>query len=707
MGGHYQSEGAASDANTGTYLDLSGCEAQPQEVSRGIAGRSIMSRSRSVLFILGLVGALLFYLDGSFHVAGVKRGVSIVQADLQGRSTPLISVSNEYPKLKNLDMYGFDAEVVEPHRVTYLRIIDDGTSSLSKSYSWTVTDENKNQIEVIPLDTGQSEVSVIFTVAGQFYTIEAKDNSTSQSSSLTITQKVICKYVRRELRALHYEDREKFRHALRIFHTMPTVEGKAEYGGDFFNYRDSSMLHLAFKGYDAESDGDVCSPWHKGMGFFTGHWGMVRMAEKVLQLIDPSIAMPYYDYVLDSEKYGADFQTLSAVFTDDYMGAYEPSSNTEVKPLGGFWAALPTPQVIQDDVPHTAAAAAAAYGWVPELSADWGQHHNQHGMITEFYNPDDSEYVVRTGATCGRRIETLKMPGCAPSTLALKQSSLTGAYSVMFGALHTNMHFFLAGAWNCSVDTAAALEPGGMLSVGKSSKVPSDFMKLAVDSILVSIVNIWKELYLDGNYISEAELSKSSPPQLSCGLQIDSLNDAEVYAYLASNYSLFTTFESIGDYQMDISYAKLFKKTNGTFVFKEADESEDKALKRFLLKQACTASPISPFATPLGSSADPMFFPVHSYWMKYFARMALTATPDFDWSWDTRETDCWGHGEWDAPGWTDAGLRADGGGSGLRMKNREIMEFFNPSNPRLPYVHDHLEFSCLTGDSEDPPPLSH
>jgi len=86
-------------------------------------------------------------------------------------------------------------------------------------------------------------------------------------------------------------------------------------------------------------------------------------------------------------------------------------------------------------------------------------------------------------------------------------------------------------------------------------------------------------------------------------------------------------------------------------------------------------------------------------WMKHMARLALTK-PDFDWSWhDISVSGCWGHGEWDAQGWTEAGLRADGGGSGLRLTNREMVEFFHPSNPKLPYVHDNLRMGCITDDS--------
>lgn len=686
----YQSE--ERDASMGSYLSL---EVKPQGSARSIIDDDTIQNSCrrstspvSMTLFACFVGALLFFLGASIHANDGEWGAAgFLRADKKEKyssSGPpqelLISISNDYPAVGNLEMYSFEADVVEPYRVTYLQI---ATATESTSYTWTITDESG---EVFFQSEGfQSEVPVVFTSAGQFYTISVQDSASPPSST---THKVICKYVRREVRSLSYEDKEIFRNALRIFYTTPTEEGKAIYGSDFFNYRDASILHLSFRGY--ESFGNPCTPFHGGPGFLTGHWGMVRMTERVLQLIDPSIAMPYYDYVFDSEMYGSDFQTESAVFTDAFFGAYEQSSNSEAVPLGGFWSGLLNPRVDQDPFNRTVEAAGAAYGWVPELAADWGLHQNAHGLLTEFYNPDKSVYVSRTATACGRKIETLRLPDCDSETLVLEQDSLTDAAFYIMGYMHSNVHNLLAGPFNCSVDTAAALQPGGMLAVGKSSEEPSEFMKLAVDFISMIMVNIWESMYENANFESDTDLK--------CGAvteeEIDSIDDDMVYAFL-EELSIFSELETLAASNMGIAYNTIFKKTKNEVIFKAADELEDKALKRFLLKQACRSSPIPAFNTPLASTADPVFYSLHSYWMKHFARLTLERKEGFDWSWPTYESTCWGHGEWDHPGWTEAGLRADGGGSGSRLSNREIATFFNPSNPRLPYIHDNLEFSCM------------
>jgi len=220
--------------------------------------------------------------------------------------------------------------------------------------------------------------------------------------------------------------------------------------------------------------------------------------------------------------------------------------------------------------------------------------------------------------------------------------------------------------------------------------------------------NTWGDMYDDGNYNqtqSNSSLGESGTT-MSCELDVDSLTDDEVYDYI-SEYAIMHLMHQGMKNVLGISFHDIIRYDaysgngtgNATAMFQGADDLEDKALKRFMLKQVCFAGSISPFGTPLGATADPLFFLIHSLWMKHMARLALTK-PDFDWSWhDISVSGCWGHGEWDAQGWTEAGLRADGGGSGLRLTNREMVEFFHPSNPKLPYVHDNLRMGCITDDS--------
>ena len=55
---------------------------------------------------------------------------------------------------------------------------------------------------------------------------------------------IMCKYVRREIRSLTRDDRERVLDALAIVHKMPLLEGRAKYGGKFFDATDQHHLSI-------------------------------------------------------------------------------------------------------------------------------------------------------------------------------------------------------------------------------------------------------------------------------------------------------------------------------------------------------------------------------------------------------------------------------------------------------------------------------
>ena len=104
-----------------------------------------------------------------------------------------------------------------------------------------------------------------------------------------------CKYVRREIRDLVTDDRERFLSALEVAHRMPYDEGQATFGGKYMDAIGLTRKHLARMTLDR------CTPWHNGKVFFTAHAAFTLEMEQSLQTIDPTIAMPYWDYTIDAE----------------------------------------------------------------------------------------------------------------------------------------------------------------------------------------------------------------------------------------------------------------------------------------------------------------------------------------------------------------------------------------------------------------------
>ena len=51
-----------------------------------------------------------------------------------------------------------------------------------------------------------------------------------------------------------------------------------------------------------------CDHWHDDAGFFVHHMGFTLELEQSLQSVDPSVAMPYWDYTADAHFLGDKWQ---------------------------------------------------------------------------------------------------------------------------------------------------------------------------------------------------------------------------------------------------------------------------------------------------------------------------------------------------------------------------------------------------------------
>jgi hypothetical protein len=272
--------------------------------------------SLSILFI-----AVVFYFVGAklapILATKIDERFSSSSDDL---TTPNIYYYNEYTKTRPLSGDYPWTNIVEPYRITTFIV---SNSRPGHNYEWYIDDWH--------VDDGDSVDMVFSEVKGTIQTVTVKMIMTVTKEVVsTASIDVICKYVRREIRALNDQDREAFFQAVSIMQRVPTQTGKKLYGDNYRSKDFFNRLHLYFGGSKS------CDHWHQGPGFATSHITMSLMFEKSLQTINPSISLPYWDFTLESTFYEPDTFRGSGVFTDDWFGEAECNNSYHTMTTGRF-----------------------------------------------------------------------------------------------------------------------------------------------------------------------------------------------------------------------------------------------------------------------------------------------------------------------------------------------------------------------------------
>ena len=138
--------------------------------------------------------------------------------------------------------------IVEPYKVTYFEV--PSFANMNEYVFYWYLDGNK-------IAEG-SKINFTFTSpTGLFQkvTVEAADKSGKVLLSWSLD--VMCKYVRREIRALVEQDRIAFFQAMNVIFRVPTQAGKRLYGPNFRSKDFFTRYHLYYGG------DQVCDHWHQ------------------------------------------------------------------------------------------------------------------------------------------------------------------------------------------------------------------------------------------------------------------------------------------------------------------------------------------------------------------------------------------------------------------------------------------------------------
>jgi len=225
-----------------------------------------------------LIYTVVFFV-GLFAISKISSSKEIQSSNFRATnqdSTAQLDfdIYNLYTKNSPIQYSPWDY-LAEPYREATLSIreaFSEGDSNPDR-YLWTIDGEKKTGSTISHTFTsvGKKPVSVTDTETGKIFSTE-----------------VMVKYVRREIRSLTDKDRNDMLDALETIYRLPTEEGTKIFGDDYKGMDYFLKEHLTGAG---QKD---CDHWHDDAGIMTHHVGYTLEVEQSMQLVNPSVAMPYW-----------------------------------------------------------------------------------------------------------------------------------------------------------------------------------------------------------------------------------------------------------------------------------------------------------------------------------------------------------------------------------------------------------------------------
>ncbi|KAJ8599507.1 hypothetical protein CTAYLR_009444 [Chrysophaeum taylorii] len=304
----------------------------------------------------------------------------------------------------------FDVLVLELYNPTLVRVVggDDCQIVFESSSSSSSSSE---LLTVHSIDEEGCSLSVEATGVGEIA-------GAAKSSAGTVRFRAFARHVRREMRDLTTEERERY---LKAVHTLWHVDdeaGASRYGD---KYRSTSWMTRRHLIYSAPIR---CDKWHGGPSFLMDHVAFTMQFEQSIQSVDPRTAAHYWDSTIDAAL--GEGWVRSSMWRGDWFGTVTPKNSLHVVDEG-LWAYTPLLSKARAYSNYTNAYGLLMAPWntikTPYLTRDatqlWGWHHKG-GLVS-----------------C-----SLYEEGTVMAT------SFSSVMTFMDLSLHAKLHAWIGGAWN-------------------------------------------------------------------------------------------------------------------------------------------------------------------------------------------------------------------------------------------------------------------
>ena len=598
-----------------------------------------------------------------------------------------------------LNMYARWTHIVEPHRATVLEATIDGARPQPHvTVEWRVALVTNGSAERPVFHGFGANVSVAFDVPSATYRVSvfARDATTVAHYD---TQRVMCKYVRREIRTLTAADLSTYFGALeRVYNasggSTDAEAARAQYGARFRSHDYFVALH---------NSQQYC--YHKNLAFLTSHPAFTLELERALQAIEPSIAHPYWDFTMD-HSLGARWSD-APVYDEDMFGTVDNDASDNFRVRGRF-------RDVATVLLNTGANESTKL--VNRMRETELQEHfmrwaspltSPYGFVNNPGNVARSRYLQRSNRFCGMRNEQ-PFPSCGHIQRCFDNfSSLLQWDLCIENNVHANLHGLHGGLDRCPFDLPTAAQErlsfllaprdganGTNSSEPELSRSGRALLSFLTANIAEEVLSKYQQVFPYVTCPSQCNLANDTFDTCKCtaipalsGNNLTKLTDPEVHRFVSS--ALIKLYEGYeGDRFMYLEMRKLEP------TFRGLNHSQIASLERVYLDMLAAPGTYGTFATGAAPN-DPLFFPMHPIFEKAWQLLRLSpAYAHLNMSWDNvAPSNCEGGTGWhDKLPFADLFDNVTGVGEMGAYTNSQLWELFEPAGDHIPYVYDNFEF---------------
>ena len=348
------------------------------------------------------------------------------------------SIPSNYLKYKFLEKY---TSIIEPYVDMELKMYDLYKSS-KNTFQYEVCPKSKNGGIIMESNCQVGSRAYNFTTSKPFsshinfgcspfdtFSITVKEISYLDGSTVLSTFKgnLICTYIRRELRALPSADLNTLVQTMYKIWSTSETEGAALYGDKFHSITYLLRFHH-FNAADRKTD-----HIHNGNGILMQHTKFENIFEASLQAIDPSIALPYWDFTIDTAE--GKLANESYALTPSIFGHMHKPRNFE----GGFTYS-------QDSIADGVIPDGLWKNFKSDMNVfpdmDYG-----YGYMRGPWNLNPNPYISRYTFN----FSMYKMPSCNDHYALMTDESMMSFFNFGEFAPHGNVHILTGGAYGCDM----------------------------------------------------------------------------------------------------------------------------------------------------------------------------------------------------------------------------------------------------------------